>query len=131
MTRQTDQQMIEAYTRAVMILFAPAFVIHELAHLVVGRRWADRIEMDWSPLSGERPRITFVYPPGVEGWKVVCTNLAPVVLGVALAPAVIWMVTTYGLTLPVAYLTLVWIGIAMPSAEDLAVLKPSRQAPQR
>lgn len=113
----------ECYRRVVLLVFVPALVVHELAHLLVGSRWADGWQLDWDVFRGGRPVITWEFPDGLERWKIVAANLAPLGVGITLAPAVFWIVSSRGLIDPVAgYVGLSWIAIALPSGEDLSVI---------
>ncbi len=110
--------------QVVILLFAPALLIHEGAHWIVGSRWALESEFIWNWREGQRPHVISKFPAGTEYWKIVLTQISPAITALLLAPAFIAAIFYFGLLTPMSiYLMASWAGIALLSPEDLSVLR--------
>jgi len=108
----------------IVLAFAPALLIHEGSHLIVGRRWAMETRFVWRWREGQRPHVIFKYEPGTDYWKIVLGQIAPAITAVVLAPGFIAAILYFGLLTPISvYLMASWAGIALLSPEDLSVLR--------
>lgn len=98
-----------------IFLLLPGVAIHELAHAVVGRRYAD-VEIDWTV-----PKVVLDWHDEVPIWGPVGVYLAPLWVGgvTAFALAVVLPMAPPAV---VAWLVINWILLAGPSVLDVVTL---------
>ena len=110
--------MIRSVTRAIVYTLAWGGVLHELAHAIVARQWAD-VSIEWSVPA--QCRIT--WPAETPVTRVMAAHLAPVWIGVPLG-IVGALAAVAGLLSAVPWwawpwLILNWLLFATPSKRDV------------
>lgn len=103
------------------IVMLPAVLGHELTHALVAWWWVDADRPAEIIDRVVPPRLELTYPSGTPVVVVVAANLAPTIVGLALAPALVpW---AFGLPVPLlVYVLGAWALYTRPSRDDLAVL---------
>lgn len=134
--------------RALLVVaIGPAILAHELAHVGVARRWigddwlivlpwlparvADHLERVAVDPACRQPAVVFEWPTGAGRWALAAVALAPLALGLVLAP----LVALAAVALPPLVALIVgcwWAVVALPSLSDLRLLgsRPQRTDPQ-
>lgn len=115
---------------SVQLAIWPASIAHELTHLLVGYRWADRVSgYDVHPC---RPNyIELDIKESAPGWAVAIIAAAPVLVGTAFAASALVLLFAGGGDFPEAsdtpgrwlLIAAWWFVYTAPSGDDIAALR--------
>ncbi|MBP1987248.1 hypothetical protein [Halolamina salifodinae] len=103
------------------VIMFPAVLAHELTHALVAWHWIDASTPSDIVDRFVPPRLELRYPAGTPVVVVVVANLAPTLVGAALAPFLLPWVFSFEVPL-LAYVFGSWALYTFPSADDLAVI---------
>lgn len=116
---QRDVSIVDVLSALIML---PAVLLHEITHAAIAWRWV--VVDDPRDLVDRLvpPRLELHYPAGTPVIVVLIANLAPTIVGAAVAPIVVpWAL---GLELPLlVYVLGAWALYTVPSGDDVAVLQ--------
>lgn len=100
-----------------MAMLYPAVLLHELTHYVAGRSVAKEIRLH---LDLEAPAVSANWRDDVPQWRLKLAKVAPTIVGIAIAPALLyWLLSGNQNALAVILAIALWGVYTKPSADDL------------
>lgn len=103
------------------LVMLPAVLAHEATHAAVAWRWVSTEQPRELVDRLVPPRLELSYPAGTPVMVVVLANLAPTIVGIAVAPFLFRWAVEIELVLSV-YAIGSWYVYTVPSKDDLAVM---------
>lgn len=118
MTTTTQHHDVRRTVSLIIVYaLAPGALLHELAHWVVARRWADvsihwgvpaTVRMEWSPDTPPHAVLLGHWAPLLIGWPIGAVGALAVLSGQVGVPLVV-----------LAWLIMNWLAFATPSKTDV------------
>ena len=92
---------------------SPGILVHESAHAAAAKPWAERLWLMMDP----KPCVAMDLEATTPWWAIVLIGIAPFLIGLATAPAMLWVL----FSLPPVIGVLIgiwWAVVAIPSGDD-------------